>query len=444
VDKNNNYQYLTTASVFRGFADNTSVATHPPVHGSVEDKSVPKPASRFVARQPILTSDEKIFGYELLFRDGLRDYVAIDDSVNASRSTLDITTLMGLDVLCDGRRAFINCTHDDLLKDYVTLFAPANTVVEVLETVAPDESVVAACQFLKRAGYLIALDDFEVNDPREPLASLADIIKVDVRATSPEQSAAMVKRYKHPGCRMLAEKVETRDEFVVAEKAGFEYFQGYFFRKPEVLATRQMPANRVNYLRLLQAAASPGLNEREIEKVVKSDASFCYRLLRYLNSARFGFSNDIHSVRHALSMLGEYETVRWIRMVALFGAGQGKSSDLILAALVRARFCELMAPAIQQGGSDLFLMGLISLMDSILEMPMARVLESVPIAQESKAALLCEPSRLRPLYLVTLAMEGGEWHNVNALAKQFHMSETEVAEHYWQAMRWARQVSTER
>jgi EAL and modified HD-GYP domain-containing signal transduction protein len=404
---------------------------------------VPQPCSRLVARQPILTRDQKIFGYELLFRDGLRDYVAREDAEIASHSTLDITTLVGLDVLCDGRLAFINCTREDLLEDYVTLLPSAQTVVEILETVPPDEQVFSACRRLKQAGYLIALDDFRVDDPREPLIELADIVKVDLRATSSEQSAALAKRYGNRGRRMLAEKVETHDEFVAAEKSGFEYFQGYFFRKPQLLASSQMPANRLSYLRLLQAASSPEFDAREIEKVVKSDASFCYRLLRYLNSARFGFSSEIHSVRHAITMLGEYEVGRWVRMVAMFGAGQGKSSDLLLSGLVRARFCELMPRATSQRSSDVFLMGLLSMMDSVLDMPIDRVLESIPISQEIKSALLGEASPLRPLYMLVLALETGQWHEIGALAQQFHVDESEVAGHYWEAMRWARQVSGE-
>src|SRR3984893_19430186 len=128
---------------------------------------------------------------------------------------------MGLDVLCNGGRAFINCTRDMLLKDYVTLLPSGQTVVEILESVEPDELVIAACHRLKEAGYMIALDDFAVNDPREALTDLADIIKVDLRATATADAAAMVKRYGPWRCRLLAEKVETREEFIASKKAGF-------------------------------------------------------------------------------------------------------------------------------------------------------------------------------------------------------------------------------
>ncbi len=427
--------------VFFGLADVISVPVHPSTTQSIDVRQTGKPCPRFVARQPILTGNQKIFGYELLFRDGLKNYVAAEDTAVASRNTLDVATLMGLDILCDGQLAFINCTRDDLLRDYVTLLPSAQTVVEMLGDVEPEDSVVAACRRLKGAGYLIALDDFAMNDPREALIELADIVKVDVKTTSPQQIAALMKRYARCGSRMLAKKVETHAEFVAAQKAGFDYFQGYFFRKPELRTTGPMPANRIGYLRLLQAASNPDFDASAIEKAVKSDASFCYRLLRYLNSASFGFSNEIHSVRHAIFMLGESEFRRWVRMVTALGASDGKCSDVLLAGLVRARFCELMAPAVQPGGSDLFFLGLLSVMDSVLEMPMARVLETVPVAQEIKAALLGEAGSLRPLYLLMLALESGDWQEVKKLAQQFHLSESELSDHYWEAMEWARQIT---
>src|SRR5205823_4628884 len=225
--------------------------------GHGEAKPAISPHTRFVARQPILTKEEKVFGYELLFRDGVEDYFRATDPDAASRNTLDSSILLGLDVLCGGQRAFINCTREVLLKDYMTLLPPNQAVAEILETVPGDDLVKAACGRLKEAGFMTA---------------------------------------------------------------------------------REIPANRLNYLRMLQAVSQPELDPKEIENVIKSEASICYRLLRYLNSAVFGFPSEIHSVRHALSILGEREVRRWVRLVATLGAGQGKSSELVLSALVRARF----------------------------------------------------------------------------------------------------------
>jgi len=395
---------------------------------------------RYVARQPIFDRDERVFGYELLFRDGLENAFH-GDTDEASRATLDRSLLMGLDVLCDGRRAFVNCTRDTLIKGLVTLLPSTTTVVEILESVSADPDVIAACRNLKEAGYMIALDDYVSNDPREALAEMADIIKVEMQLTTEVQRDAMIQRLGPLRCLMLAEKIETHAEFVRARDQGFVYFQGYFFRRPEMINTHDMPANRMNYLRMLQEVSRPELAIKELENLIKAEASVCYRLLRYLNSAMFGFHSEIHSVRHALSILGERDVRRWVRLVAAVGAGQEKTSDLVLSALVRGRFGELLTPHVAHGESDLFLMGLLSLIDAMMEMPMEEVLDKIPLDHETKAVLLGQPSRLRPVYQLMLAHESGEWGAAADLSQRLHLHTEDVAGLYWQAQEWARQVS---
>lgn len=425
--------------LFPGCADRYPVTT--PATARKPDNAQPRAGTRFLARQPIFTREEQIFGYELLFRDGPDNYFRSLDPDAASRDTLDSSTLMGLDVLCGNRRAFVNCTREVLLKDYLTLLPSNQAVAEILESVPADDQVLAACQRLKEAGYWIALDDFMPNDPRTRLVEMADIIKVDLRSTTAEQQADLVRQFGSWHCRMLAEKVETRDEFFAARKGGFLYFQGYFFRQPEVLTAHEVPANRIHYVQMLQAVSKDELDHREIENLIKSEASLCYRLLRYMNSASFGFANEIHSVRHALSLLGEREVRRWVRLVATLAAGSGKSTELVLAALARGRFCELLSSKIQHDGSDLFLLGLFSLMDAILETPMADLLGNVPVDQDTKVVLLTGTGRLQGLYRLMVARESGDWQSIRDLAREMQMSESEIAEDYWHSMEWARAVS---
>ena len=372
-----------------------------------------------MARQAILTKDEKVFGYELLFRNGVESYFCAPDSEIASRSTLDTSMLLGLDVLCDGRRAFINCTRDTLLNDAIG--HPGGDTV------------------LRRIGELLVAG---VRDSDEVCRWAGDEFVILFPETTAEQRGVMLKRIGPWRCRMLAEKVETREDFHSARNSGFVYFQGFFFRRPELMQTHEIPANRLNYMRMLQAVSQPELDSRGIENAIKSEASLCYRLLRYLNSATFGFATEIHSVRHALAMLGEREVRRWVRLVATLAAGQDKPSDLILSALVRARFCETLSSKIQHGGSDLFLLGLISAMDSILGIPMSDVLENVPLDQETAAVLRGGASPLRPLYQLMLAQESGNWESVPALARQLSLDETEVAAASAEAMQWAREVTS--
>lgn len=411
---------------------------------AVQSAAASKKLFRFVARQPILAGDQKVFGYELLFRDGVENVFRASDPEAAARSTLDSSLLMGVDILCDGQRAFINCTRDLLLKDGITLLPAEQTVVEILESIEPDDLIVAACLRLKAGGYTIALDDFVASDQRESLVPLVDILKVDFERTSRADQAALVKRYAPSGRRMLAEKVETQDQFAAAQEMGYVYFQGYFFRRPEVLRAREIPTNQMNYLRLLAAVSKDEMDLREVEQIIKTEASILYRLLRYLNSPIFGMRNEIHSIRHALAILGEREIRRWIRLVTLVSAGEQKSSDLVLSALVRARFCELVASKIPRTQSDLFLVGMVSMMDAILEIPMEEILDKIALDKDTKSVLSGRGGRLQPVYELMLAQEAGKWQAAKESAERLKITESETGEMWWQAMQWGRQVSTGR
>jgi c-di-GMP-related signal transduction protein len=414
----------------------------PMEHSSSAKPAPAKPFLRYVARQPILTADEKVFGYELLFRDGSNDYFDGTDPEAASRGTLNTSLTMGLDVLCDGRRAFINCTREMMLKDYMTLLPPNQAGIEILPSVPADDLVIAACERMKAAGYIIAIDDFSSGDAREALIPFADILKVNMDSTPINDISALAKRYGSKTCRILAAKVETRDQFTAAKDCGCVYFQGYFFRRPELMQAREIPANQVNYLRLLKAISQQEFDPREIEGVLKAEASLTYRLLRYLNSPAFGFVKEIHSVRHGLAMLGEREIRRWVRLAATLVAGQNKTSDLVLSALVRARFCELLASKVPHGDSDLFLAGLLSLMDGILQVPMGLVLEGIAVDGETKAVLLEKESCLTPVFQLMRAQENGNWEQVNTLATRLKLPPNFIIEAHWEAMQWARTMTS--
>ncbi|MGA9503473.1 MAG: HDOD domain-containing protein [Terriglobales bacterium] len=402
--------------------------------------SLALPGQRFVARQPVLDRSQKVFGYELLFRNGVEDFFNADPEL-AARSTLDSSLLFGINTLCADRRAFVNCTREVLFKDLITLLPPHQTVAEILETVEPEDRVIAACKRLKEAGYLIALDDFAPNDPRAPLCEFADIIKIDIQATKPEERAGMVRQFSSPTCKMLAEKLETPHEFQQARDMGFVYFQGYFFCRPEVVIGREVPASRLHYMRLLELVSRRDIDMRELEKMLKQEASLSYRLLRYLNSPLFGFALEIRSIRHAMAVLGEREMRRWIRLVVTVGAAEQTCSELVLMGLTRARFCELLSDRLHST-SDLFLLGLLSIMDAILEVSTVDLLKQLPVERETKAALLGEKSSLRPLYQLMLAQESGEWSQSADLAKQLRLTDEEVANAWWQALQWAQDATS--
>jgi EAL and modified HD-GYP domain-containing signal transduction protein len=405
-----------------------------------------KTPSPCLARQPILTKDEKVVGYELLFRESAEDNHFDADGETATTSTIDTLNVIGLDAVCDGRLAFINCTHQMLLGEFLMLLPPDRVVVEIQPGVPPDEDVLAACQRLKQKNFRIALDNFVPNDPRQPLVPFADFLKVDIRRLSAAENVTLTVQYRDPRRHMLAHKVETREHQVNAEKQGFNLFQGYYFRRPERMRARHIPSCQASYLRLLQAISAPELDLPALEDLIKHDASLCYRLLRYLNSPLLGVSSPVHSIRHGMSLLGERELVRWIRMATTLVLGQEKCSDLVLSSLVRARFCELLAPKVEYGGSDLFLLGMLSLMDAILEVPMGMVVEGLALDAATKAELLGTKTgsgtALKPIYNLMVARELGEWEDVTTHARKLNLSLPFVNRAYTEALAWARQMTS--
>jgi EAL and modified HD-GYP domain-containing signal transduction protein len=332
-----------------------------------------------------------------------------------------------------------------LLSDYFALLPPNDIVIEIQETIPANESVIQACQQLKQAGYSMALDNFVPGDKREALVPYARFIKIDISKIQSEQSAPMVARYATEDRRVLAQKVENRIEFMTARRDGFTRFQGYFFRHPENMRARHIPASQATYVRLLTAVSRPEVDFSEIEDLIKHEPSLCYRLLRHLNSPLLGLASPVTSVRNALNLLGERESVRWIRMATTLVMGQDKSSDLVLSSLVRARFCELIAPKVEHGNCDLFLMGMLSLIDAILAVPIGVVIEELCLDANIKAQLLAaktgKRTPLSAIYDLMIAREAGDWGLVTRLGKQLNLSLSFIAETSNQAMRWAHEIT---
>jgi c-di-GMP-related signal transduction protein len=399
-----------------------------------------------IARQPILTVDETVVGYELFFREGREDRRFSSDGENATSSIIDTLNLIGLGVLCDGRTAFINCTHQGILTDYFALLPPDDVVIEIQKEVPADSETVQACERLKQAGFSLALDNFMPDDAREGLVPFADFIKVDVTRVGSQQCVPMVAKYASKSCLMVAHKVESRRHFLTAQIAGFTRFQGYFFHHPQNMQARQIPANQATYLRLLNEVSKPQVDFTGIENLIKKEPALCFRLLRYLNSPLLGLAAPVESVRNALNLLGENEAVKWIRMATTLVMGQKKSSDLVLSSLVRARFCELVAARVEHGKADLFLMGMLSLIDAILAVPMGVVVEELSLDPVIKAQLLGaktgKQTPLTPIYDLMLAREFGDWAKVTQLGKQLNLSLSFVAESSNAAMRWAHEITS--
>lgn len=398
--------------------------------------------ARFAARLPILTRDEKVFGYKLLFRTGMSNYFSQVDGDAASRGVIDMSSLVGLPTLSNNLPAFIVTTRDILLGDYLALLPPDKIVAEIPDSVAIEDEVLNACKKLKESGCGIALNGFRANDPRQPLEAIADYIKIDMKAPTVAEISALTQRFRARGPRLIAEKVETRDDFEFAKTAGFSYFEGYFFRKPEMMRARGAQSYRTVYLRLLSAISKPSLDWKELEDIIKTDPMLYYRLLRYLNSAIFGLRGEVKSIGQALTIMGEDEIRRWCRLSGMLELSRNKPSDLALASLVRARFAEAIAARVNCGESDLFQVGLLSLMDAILEIHMRDVIEGLPLDDNARKVLLENKGPLAPIYELMLAMEAGIWPKIEHLASTLGIDQDFIAQSYWNAMDWAQSVVT--
>ena len=411
--------------------------------GSLLFSSVPAPTgehgTRFVARQPIFDGTRHVYGYELLFRQNEDAQFCAIDNAEASHDTLDISLFIGPGTLSDGRRAFINCSRDLLVDDLATALPPDLTVLEILESIEPDEEVVAACARLKHAGYTLALDDFDLSRDRSPLVRYADIIKVDFQATSPDEQRALADRYSRKGISMLAEKLETQDEFLSARDAGYNLFQGYFFCKPTTISAADIPALQVNYFRILQSAFRPELDLFALEAIIKTEPALCYRLLRYLNSAAYGVY-PVTSIRHALALLGSRDLRKWAAIMSAIAIAGPNSGELVVTALARARFCDWLAFKHRATGVDMFLFGLLSLVDAILDQPLDHVLSQLPLQTELREALLGKyPAEQRMLRLAQ-ACERGDWPTLQSMCKSLVLDENQVWYCYTSALKWAREL----
>lgn len=396
---------------------------------------------RYATRQPVLAADGTVIGYKLIFRTDVVSHFSELDAGGSGSTAIEMSTLVSLDILCDHRMAFINCNREVLLQHGLALLPPEKVVAEIDSSVAIDDDIYQLCCDMKNDGYRIALPDFSLADPREPIAHLADFVLVDLQRTPWDDIPRIIgsDRWLHSG--LVATSVETREEMEFARKAGFQFFQGNFFLKPQLLRTRTALANRTVYLRLLQAVSQPELDWTVIEGVLKSDATIYYRFMRFVNSAGVGIRCEVRSIRQALGLLGDDEVRRWCRIAGMFEMSRGKPGELLLSALIRARFAELLGKRIEHERVDLFLLGLLTMMDTILEIPMDAIIDGLPLDDVSITFLLEHEGSLRPVFELVFAVESGMWASVVEWCAQLGVKEDFAAECYSNAMAWAQSIT---
>jgi len=366
----------------------------------------------FMARQPIFNRGTEVYAYELLFRSSLDNYFSHPNPDYASsRLIADSFLTFDFDKLSGGKRAFINVTEDVLTRDYLTLLPKKHTVFEILETVRPTPEVVAACRRLKDSGFLLALDDFVYHKHLAPLVELADIVKVDFLETPPADRQRLADDLGPRGIRLLAEKLETQDAFDHAVSMGFDYFQGYFFSKPVIFRRSDIPSFKLHYMQVIQEIHKTSMDFERLESIIKQDFSLSYKLIRYVNSPFFGLRGKVHSIQQVLYLLGEKEIKRWATLVAVTSMADDKPLELVIQSVIRGKFCESLGGKAGNPGEehDLFLLGMFSMLDAIMDKPMVEILEDIPIAPDIRDALLGKQNWYREILNIAIRYERGDW-----------------------------------
>ncbi|HTB20556.1 MAG TPA: HDOD domain-containing protein [Bryobacteraceae bacterium] len=399
-----------------------------------------------VARQAIFDRDRRVYGYELLFRShaGRNEFDGTEGGQATKHVLANSLLVIGLENLVGTKKAFVNFGRGPLLQGWHASLPRGSTVIEVLETVEPDAEVVEACRQLREQGYQIALDDFVFRPGCEHLLEVADLIKIEIQSVPRPEQKQLVRSSKARGLQVLAEKVETHEEFEWARQAGYDYFQGYFFARPVIVRGRQIPAAKLHCLRLLQEAQRPELDFERLEVLILEDVSLSYQLLRYVNSPLFALTSNIRSIRQALLYFGETELRKWIALATLSRTAEDKPSELIRHSLVRARFCESVARIAQKGlEQSAFLTGLFSLLDALIDRPLEETLAAMCLAPEITAVLSGQSKPNDPLagvYHLARAYEVADWQRVEEIAAQLKVPVASLGEEYCSAAGWASQV----
>ncbi len=396
----------------------------------------------FIARQPIVGLDGSLFAYELLFRSGPENVFRHPDPERASVEGLETGVLgFGLDPLTGGRPAFINFSRSALLERLYEALPPGRLVVEVLEHVALDAEVLAACRAAQAAGYRLALDDVTPERDLGPILPFLAFVKADFLASDAAGRRAIAGRVAGTGVALLAEKVETAADAAEAAALGYRYLQGYHFARPELLRGADFSPSTLGYLRFLGEVLRPAMDFERLEAVIKAEPSISVKLLRYLNSAGFGWRYDVTSIRQAIRLLGERPIRKWASLFTVLTLAEDRPQPLVMLGLVRAGWLERVAARTGLASElDGFLAGLLSVVDAIVGRPIADVLAALEVPAPVAAALRTGAPPLGPLLAASHALEAGDWEALAERAAHAGVPDTLMRTAYAEAVAWAEET----
>ncbi|MTJ91953.1 MAG: HDOD domain-containing protein [Desulfovibrio sp.] len=389
----------------------------------------------FVARQPIFDHYGKLWAFELLFRTGLSENAAVIDDPDAA--TVLVASggfLRATSGIPENVRIFINFTEELIFQRFPLALPPQNTVIEILENIPVTPKLVERLRELKAEGYIIALDDF-VGDPGyKDIFPYIDIIKLDCLGRTTDEVIDIKNRFSGTRCKFLAEKVDSEAAFTAFREQGISFFQGYYFAKPQILSGKGLTSSSAIRLKLAAEIEKNVLDTDAILAAVQSDVSLSYRLLQYINSSAFSFREKITSIRQALTLLGVMKTKYWLRLMLYSDMLSTNSNPEVLRmALQRAHFLDALGVASKFAApknESMFLVGMLSLLEAILGVPMATILKELPLSADIKASLRGERGIYSDYIALAVAMEHLDFDRANRLAKVLHIPENVVSESF--------------
>lgn len=397
----------------------------------------------FLGRQPILDRNQEIIGYELLFRAAERNVAEFESYSQASASVItSALASFGIDEVLGGKLGFINVHLGLLLSEMLEVLPKEQTVLELLEFIELDEQVLERCRELKEIGFQLALDDHEFDAGNSDIYDVVDIVKIDILQTGMEALPGIVKELRKTQVKILAEKVETVEQFEVCFRMGFDLFQGYFFERPVVLNKRRIDVSGMAMLKLLQQLTMDAtLNE--IEQTFKENPSLSYNLLRLVNSVAMGMREKIKTLRHAILMLGTEHLRRWTQLSLFAGNdNRGLNNPLLEMAAVRGRLMEIMVK--QRNGTMVndeqseaaFMTGILSLLEVLFETPMAEIIASLNLTDDVSNALLSRSGQLGSMLTLAERLEVTDFDAVTPLLEECRVSLDQLLTAQLEAFNW--------
>lgn len=388
----------------------------------------------FIGRQPIYDRKLGVYAYELLFRSEQSNAADITDGDKATSDVIVNAFLeIGLDNIVNKRKAFINLTRSFFVNHQTISLPKDRVVLELLEDIEADDEVIEGVMRLSEQGYTIALDDFIYHESLKPLVKLANLIKIDIMSLDRNEIRDHVQALRKHPVKLVAEKVETQQDFDYCKDLGFDYFQGYFFAQPKVIRSRRLPNNRIAILKLLRRLQDPDITPDQFEDLVAQDVAFSYRILRYVNSAAYSLSRKIESIQQAVVIIGLQTIKSWTTLLAMSQV-DNKPTELVVTAMVRGKMAEELARAEKYESPDAFFtIGLFSALDALMDNTMEEILTQLPLAEHISNALLHHQGVHGEILSCVLAYERGEWEQV----KRSTLSMSRIRDCYLSAVHWA-------